>query len=469
MHDYAVRRGVVFQTNNARKSSLLADLTPSASADLAGALVATIQGGAPTITTSTAFLGFQESAIACPALVVLRQVEKTGDLFGRRACLRVAQDAWPLSARYYYLMRAESVVLSLLPITVGTQLAALRLNALQGRWAHMLVSSRHYLSQPRLSRSQVHMACADLGWRPLWDTTIITAILLYERMRHDAPVHEHTAWACHAHPPSGTWIAQVRALQVRFGITPLRLPQEHLTFTTCQRQMLFKKYSREVVAPAVMKGLKHHVPYNKSLPWGWVAVCLTTQQQQKAFAMWWSLRIRGQLPDSVAACCPCCGVPCDSLSVHLVNGCPAARQQAILEGVDIANLFDRPTGPEQLLALLRVIMGIWNMSIKLPANAMHVTSRADLGDVNVTLNNAVPSVDLCSDGRIGSSHGWVISSTSASDSDSSVLSDGVCPPPAVSMDMAASRETVTLAGNSRSGCERPWLAAWMASLPKATG
>ena len=74
-------------------------------------------------------------------------------------------------------------------------MAALRLNSLQGRWAHAIMSGMSYSTQPRLTRSQVKLALDDLGWTPLWDIALVSAIVLQQRARIDPLAYPRSQWA----------------------------------------------------------------------------------------------------------------------------------------------------------------------------------------------------------------------------------------------------------------------------------
>ena len=54
-------------------------------------------------------------------------------------------------------------VVGLLPLAVGTPPAALRLNELQGDRAHMVLSGRRYLTEPRLTKPRIRKSSHGLG------------------------------------------------------------------------------------------------------------------------------------------------------------------------------------------------------------------------------------------------------------------------------------------------------------------
>ena len=54
-------------------------------------------------------------------------------------------------------------VVWLLPLAVGTPPAALRLNELQGDRAHMVLSGRRYLTEPRLTKPRIRKSSHGLG------------------------------------------------------------------------------------------------------------------------------------------------------------------------------------------------------------------------------------------------------------------------------------------------------------------
>ena len=99
----------------------------------------TVQGGAPAVVSTSMYLGVEEHATHCSALVTLRQVERKGDAYSRNACTRAAELQWPLAARRFLIQRAHTVVAMHLPLVVGTSMAAIRLNSPQGRWAQAIM------------------------------------------------------------------------------------------------------------------------------------------------------------------------------------------------------------------------------------------------------------------------------------------------------------------------------------------
>ena len=107
-------------------------------------------------------------------------------------------------------------------------MAAARLTALQGRWAKLVMYGRAYHVYNDLTRKQIQMARDDLGWRPLWDTARISAIMLYQRMRNQDPKLPHVQWAKQEMAPRGTWIAYVRSMQTAMGIPDLAVPTPNL-------------------------------------------------------------------------------------------------------------------------------------------------------------------------------------------------------------------------------------------------
>ena len=155
--------------------------------DLAAALHGLVQGGTPCLLDACAFLGVEEVVDLNPALAALRQIERKGEQVARQPRLVAASMQWPLVTRRIYIERADLVVSSLLHLAVGTPMAGARLNGLQGRWAHMILSGRAYLISDRWSRQQIRNARADLGWEPLWNVAITNAIILIT----SATVHQY--------------------------------------------------------------------------------------------------------------------------------------------------------------------------------------------------------------------------------------------------------------------------------------
>ena len=194
----------------------------------------------------------------------------------------------------------------------------------------------------------------DLGWKPLWNTALTAAITLLEKMRHDSPLFEHTKWAAQTEPPAGTWVAQVSAQQKRFSIPGIMLPSDHYTMHPNKRKQTFRNYSKTVVAPLVSKGLKHVVGGPGPLPWGWLAVHVTTPSHQAAFSTWWSLRIRGLIPGWEHQRCPLCLISTTDLDNHIIHQCCRSRDEAEACDIIIEQFLDPPCDSKQLWAKLKV-------------------------------------------------------------------------------------------------------------------
>ena len=173
-------------------------------------------------------------------------------------------------------------------------------------------------------------------------------------MRHDSPLFEHTRWAAQTEPPAGTWVAQVSTQQKRFCIPGILLPSDHHTMHPNKRKLCFRNYSKMVVAPLVAKGLKHIVGGPGPLPWGWLAVHVTTASHQAAFCTWWSLRICGLIPGWVHQCCPLCLTSTTDLITHIIHQCIHSRDEAEACDTIIEQLFDPPNDSKQLWAKLKV-------------------------------------------------------------------------------------------------------------------
>ena len=124
------------------KSTIAVNPTGGKPHDFAEALRGTLLGGSPIITDDTQFLGIQEKADVNPSITTLKQVEMIGAQLAVAICRRTKLLRWALLARKLCLERMHHVIQGLLPLALTAPLAALRLNALQGRWAHVILMGR---------------------------------------------------------------------------------------------------------------------------------------------------------------------------------------------------------------------------------------------------------------------------------------------------------------------------------------
>ena len=86
--------------------------------------------------------------------------------------------------RLLMMMMAATMKMSM---ASGSSMSAIKLNSLQWRWAHMTLASKRYLAEPHLTQEQARGARADLGWQPLWNVAVASAIVLRHKMINDHP------------------------------------------------------------------------------------------------------------------------------------------------------------------------------------------------------------------------------------------------------------------------------------------
>jgi hypothetical protein len=241
-----------------------------------------------------------------------------------------------------------------LPLVVGTSMAAIRLNSPQGRWAQAIMLGRGYVIARRLTSHQRFLLRQDLGWLPLWHTAVVAAIVLKQKNAHSDPRQVHARWMSRAAAPPGTWASQVEHLPTRFGIPNIALPPLHRQMPPLQLNRLFVAYRKLHVAPAVAAGLccTRKAP---PLPWGWIALVLTTGQLRKAFALWWHLRVCQVPPPSTEwQACPMCHLGAQPLLPHLLHHYDRFSQALRAEDLLPELFLQAPTTPEELRAQLRL-------------------------------------------------------------------------------------------------------------------
>ena len=352
---YACRMGVIFETGDASKTTACADLQGFSAPDLLASLEGALQGGTPMLVTETKFLGVQEALQGAPSAIVLRQVERKGDLAARTSILAAEARAWPLAARRLYMNRVTSTVLSLLPLTVAEPTAALRLGALQGRWGLAVLVGGHATLVPRLSRDEAKGLVEDLGWQPLWDLALVEAIMLLQKMALGDQLAPHSRWANVEQPHPATWVAHVKGVMSRFAVPDIQLPTEDKAPRTCSStKLLFIRYRRQVVEPAVASGLGH-LQQPRGLPWPWITVAIQGRERTRHTQWWWHWRIRGVPLHNLGGTCPACGAEGVATSQHLTLHCQAMASWAAEVSLDGLLLFARPKAPVDFLARLDLV------------------------------------------------------------------------------------------------------------------
>ena len=100
----------------------------------------------------------------------------------------------------------------------------------------MVLVGRDYLNQLRLTQGQRATLCRDLGWTTLWAEAVVSALVLYAKMRSESLEFLHARWANSKDLPKGSWVVGVRTLQRRFGVLDVVLPPEFATMRPLQRR-----------------------------------------------------------------------------------------------------------------------------------------------------------------------------------------------------------------------------------------
>ena len=106
----------------------------------------------------------------------------------------------------------------------GSPMSEIKLNSLQWRWAHMTLASKRYLAEPHFTKEQARGARADLGWQPLWNVAVASAIVLRHKTINDSPCCLHTRWASLISPPPGACAHHALQLQQRLVLPDIVLP-----------------------------------------------------------------------------------------------------------------------------------------------------------------------------------------------------------------------------------------------------
>jgi hypothetical protein len=350
---YAEVTGVVFESGSNGKSSVIVDdISVTARNELQEALSGMLQLGSPPVTTKCTFLGVAEDSALIPADAVLKQVEQRGRAMLAKVVERSYCDGWPLVARKFYLDRATASVAYLLPLTICSPSAGLRLRALQTRWAHAVMVGDWIGRRPVVPKHALSVLLSDLGWSALWIQAVTSAIVLLQKMALDLPCFAHARLARCACPPPGGWVAKARALQSRFRVPDLDVTDGDANCRQADGSLKYKLfvYRRRVVLPAVRGGFGHEAA--TPLPWGWLAVSLISKETTQSFEAWWSWRVFGTWTGTGDSC-PACGARCCATVEHLQTECCAAA--ILVKDEDGVAFFQRPATREMMSWRLDVL------------------------------------------------------------------------------------------------------------------
>ena len=223
-----------------------------------------------------------------------------------------------------------------------------------------MLSGQRFGRCRRLPRASSRKLLQDLGWTPLWDAALVGAVVLRQRMALDPLCYAHAAVARDVSAPTGTWTSCVVRTQARFGIPEfcLGVPCE-----TCSAQTIrckLQDYKVKVVEPSIRRGLGHDLSA-APLPWGWIAVELSSRSQAETFGQWWRLRVLGSFDRKHNDCCPACGAPEPPDADNFSARCLAAAAACAREHVAIPSqrdLFAYPTSALMFRAQLACVAAL---------------------------------------------------------------------------------------------------------------
>jgi hypothetical protein len=315
------------------------------------ALHNTLQGAAPKVSRSIIFLGAAEATARQPACSVIGQLEARSAAIVRTVAGKAEQSCWPLAARKLYMDRAVAVAAFLLPLTIESRTAGLRLRGVQCRWVHVVVHGSWKGLRPPFPPGALRRFLADLGWDVLWAVAVAAAIVLLQRMKLDSAHFSHSRAANNPRPPPGGWVARARQLQLRFAVPSLVFASAELDLPATVIRRRLAEYRRNVVLPLVLVGLgaQRATP---ALPWSWIALRCSSRQQSATFLCWWLLRCSGRL-SAGGDVCAVCGARSSGLAGHITSECNQAAVIASAfwdEGPAMA--FVLPTSPAMFLRQL---------------------------------------------------------------------------------------------------------------------
>jgi hypothetical protein len=292
---YARCTGIVYETGLAGKSTNILDGVPADLMTESHAVLAeTIQGGSPHITgpgSSTTFVGVAVAPGCSEADLTLRRLESKAAGMTRSVCVRATCRHWPLFARKFALDRAPAMLAYLLPLTVETRTAPLRLRSLQNRLVHAVLYGLLDGYRPPIPQDALRRCLADLGWLPLWVDAVVSAIMLYQRLLLEPDCFVHSRLAHWENSPKGCWFDRVRTLMSKCRIQRLDMqPSEAMGLSPAALKRILKRHRLEVVLPKVLARFGGHTPIHQPLPWPAIAAICSSPRLASAFEKWWKLR-----------------------------------------------------------------------------------------------------------------------------------------------------------------------------------
>ena len=255
---------------------------------------------------------------------------------------------WPLLARRFYQSRADAKLAYLLPLTVGIQIAGVRLINLQARWALAAITGR--TTWPRTLRvpSQLRKRiCSDLGWPCLWSQAKISAITLHQKCKQDCQVFAHARLCAATHMAPGGWLSAAQRLTHQHNISDWEPP--HSTVRAQKRSL--QRYRKETVTPALMA--KSLPPDSPSLPWAWIAMNAGHSFSHQAFEHWLQIRLLGQ--PFPARTCPWCQPAVPMTETHLHLRCATFSYRCFMAGILPTDAFSFPQTAEKFCAAVNTL------------------------------------------------------------------------------------------------------------------
>ena len=253
-------------------------------------------------------------------------------------------------ARRYYLARGEAKLSYLLPFVIGVQTAGVRITNIQARWGLAAITGRttwpRTLRVPLAIRRQL---CADLGWECLWTNCKASALAMYMKYRSDSTAFAHTRMCNEARPAIGGWIAAAKRLQQTSKI-PMWQPVAGSSLSASKRSLAHHR--RRIILPAIRAALQS-APINPPLPWLWLASLAGDAFPQKAFELWWQLRVLGQPYPPML--CPWCEPRPELTSTHLRTECSTFATACWIRGIQPEEAFLYPSGPAWFQAALLAV------------------------------------------------------------------------------------------------------------------
>ena len=206
---------------------------------------------------------------------------------------------------------------------------------------------------PRTLRIPAHLrvrACADLGWTCLWATAKVSAIVLYQKCRHDNHAFAHAQLSADTEVAAGGWMHAARQLSKSLHVP--EWPSPPPTATISEQKASLKHYRHEVVMPAVLRTV-NRIPPNPALPWAWIAMNCDQSSASKGLEAWWQLCILGQTFPPTQ--CRWSSSATSMIASHHRISCDHFATMSWTNGIRLEKVFDYPPDPNWFTVVLRLI------------------------------------------------------------------------------------------------------------------